>query len=396
MGVQLDPFTTLTAMDNLCEPVVITSHKGEGVHITSPTTGVCRWFDHAPPWSVTTADDEGFCVVGKYYFRGAGYSEVNRLDIEAGTVISTTAPSYIGSGTVLDVNSDGQYLYVTSYDYTFGDYFALTILNLDLTLVSEGLVVTPRNYALDGGTVRVAASADRLMCVYDKNIVMLYKDGTYLSQSTNNWMAANFSQLHYMRGRFYLFNGVFSPPASGFETSQLVVLDNTGALVAQYDHQTGYYAGICETGTVTIGTDVVIFEEPITAPADLSSNPTVTTAYAVDVGQDTLLTSSDGATLYYPSVDYLPKATGVQILAAGNISPNESLLFSYTRDTGESSPPFRAVIRELSLTLDANGNATAETFTGGGQTIDLPQDLAPSGAAMDAALYAWWASYNDV
>lgn len=77
--------------------------------------------------------------------------------------------------------------------------------------------------------------------------------------------------------------------------------------------------------------------EAITAPSDVeTSDGLVTTANAIDTTQQVTLTTSPVGTTYALGTDYTVGATGVTLLAAGDISNDEALLISYTK-TGSSA-----------------------------------------------------------
>lgn len=114
-------------------------------------------------------------------------------------------------------------------------------------------------------------------------------------------------------------------------------------------------------GTASAVTATTVTDESIAAPASLTGNPLVKTAFVIDTAQTVTVTTDPAGTTYTVGTDYTVSAAGITILASGSIGTEDALLVSYTKKAVDVVEALTTTAQEYELIFDGLNEAQSGT-----------------------------------
>lgn len=133
-------------------------------------------------------------------------------------------------------------------------------------------------------------------------------------------------------------------------------------------------------GSASAVTATTVTDESVSAPASLTGNPLVTTAFVIDTSVAPVVTSDPAGTTHVVDTDYTVGPAGITIIDGGGISASDPLLVSYTKEAVDVVEALTTTSQEYELVLDGLNEAQS------GTPVVIKVHRAKFGPAADLAL----------
>lgn len=114
-------------------------------------------------------------------------------------------------------------------------------------------------------------------------------------------------------------------------------------------------------GASSAVTATTVTDESIDAPATLTVDTLVRTAFVIDTTVAPVVTSDPAGTTYVEDTDYTVSPAGITILAAGSINASDPLLVDYTKKAVDVVEALTASGAEYQVVLDGLNEAQSGT-----------------------------------
>lgn len=146
----------------------------------------------------------------------------------------------------------------------------------------------------------------------------------------------------------------------GGNYNSLSRINSVGITMTLHDYSAANLAAALFGGSSAV-TAAAVTDESIAAPASLTGNPLVETAFIIDTDETVTVTSDPAGTTYTAGTDYTVTAAGILIISGGGISAEDDLLITYTKKAVDVVEGVTTTAQEVELTFVGLNEAQSGT-----------------------------------